>query len=182
MSSAGGDRALQNALNKAKKEANADKLAAASIEAKAASSSTNTNIDDLKVDEIDAPPAAPALSKRQSTIGRLWQSIPLFQEKESSTNSLPSSTANTSSMPKKRDSRSKLSSNSNTNLKHLSCFPPDLTVYPSAPCDSPIVKAGWLYKLSMRRTVAKIFPNIGRHFKNWKKRWFILHENGEIYY
>ena len=47
---------------------------------------------------------------------------------------------------------------------------------------SPVIQCGWLYKLSVRRKVAKIFPNMGRHFNVWKKRWFILHENGNLHY
>jgi len=45
---------------------------------------------------------------------------------------------------------------------------------------TPVVGA-FLYKLSVRKTILG-FPNAGRHIKNWKRRWFILYDTGDLVY
>ncbi len=64
-----------------------------------------------------------------------------------------------------------------------SLVPPDVSEEDFAhQSTAPVKKCGWIYKDSVRRTVLGIFPNAGRHFKNLKKRWFILYEDGKLCY
>jgi len=47
---------------------------------------------------------------------------------------------------------------------------------------APAVKAGWMEKDTVRRNILGIFPNAGRHKEVWKRRWFILYEDGTLAY
>jgi hypothetical protein len=47
---------------------------------------------------------------------------------------------------------------------------------------APVVKTGWLEKDTVRRNILGIFPNAGRHIETWKRRWFMIYEDGTLVY
>ena len=63
-------------------------------------------------------------------------------------------------------------------------LPPDVdrSSFQASSSTSPVACAGWLYKTTVRRTVLGLFPNAGRHFDSWNRRWFVLYKDGMLSY